>query len=308
VNSFFEILSPSFVLRNSLYSSLLIGLTVPPVGVFLVLGQRSILALTLPQVSTLGVALVVWLGSFFGVHFASGEGGGGFLAWALFGSMAAMSLALAWQWLLERRLNSSPESESGGMYAFAAALTLALAASRRVSELGLLDRLKGEILAVPTSLLILQSAGFAVILLTVFLFSRPFQFVLFDRMLCYASGLPADLLYMLITVLVAGTIALGGLCAGPLTVFAFLILPPLSCLPFVKNLRTLYWSSAFVGIACAFVGFWASYAWEDWNLPIPAAQISLLGLLWLIARLLALLRFRSRRQSSKSLPTSDVQN
>ncbi|MEI6233096.1 MAG: metal ABC transporter permease [Planctomycetota bacterium] len=287
MNSFFEILSPSFVLRNSLYSSLLIGAAVPPVGVFLVLGRRSILALTLPHVSTLGVALVVWLGSFAGVQFASGEGGGSFFAWALLGSLVAMAAALGWQWLLEKRLNSSAESESGAIYAVAAAATLALAASRRVTELGLLDRLKGEILAVPNTLLMLQATGFAVAMLTIFVFARPFQFLMFDRTLCYSSGLPADLLQAMMTALIAGMIALGGLCAGPLTVFAFLILPPLACLPFVKSVRTLYWLSAATGAVCAFAGFWASYAWEEWNLPIPAAQILLLGCVWCAGRCVA---------------------
>jgi ABC-type Mn2+/Zn2+ transport system permease subunit len=289
VNSLFEILSPSFVLRNSVYSSLLIGAAVPPVGVFLVLRRQSILALALPQVSTLGVALIVWLGSFFGVHFASGAGGS-FLIWALAGSISAMVVALVWQWIIERRLNTAAESESGAIYAVAAALVLALAASRRVTELGLLDRLKGEILAVPASLLLLQLIGFALILLTIYVLARPIQFMLFDRMLCWASGLPADLLGFVITSIIAITIALGGLCAGPLTVFAFLILPPLTCLSFVNKLRTLYWSSAVVGLLCAFFGFWASYALDDWNLPVSAAQVALLGAVWTFGRLIKVIK------------------
>ena len=288
MNSLIEILNPHFVLRNALYSSLLIGAAVPPIGVFLVLGRRSILALTLPQVSTLGVALVVWLGSFFGAHFTAPDAGGTFLFWALLGSVGAMTAVLCWQGLIQKRLGAATDTESGAMYAVAAALTLSLAASGRVSELGLLDRLKGEILAVPTTLLIMQAAGFFIAITALIVLARPLQFLLFDRVLCHASGLPADWLSAVMMALIAGTIALGGLCAGPLTVFAFLTLPALTALPFVNNLKTLYWTAAALGIVCAFLGFWASYALEDWNLPIPAAQISLLGMLWIASRCVAL--------------------
>lgn len=288
MNSLLEILHPTFVLRNAFYSSLLIGAAVPPVGVLLVLGRRSILALTLPQVSTLGVALVVWLGSFFGARFTAPHAEGAFLFWALLGSVGAMTAVLSWQGLVNKRLGAATDTESGAMYAVAAALTLTLAASGRVAELGLLDRLKGEILAVPSTLLILQAAGFFVAIAVLMFCGRPLQFLLFDRVLCHASGLPADWLSAVMTALIAGTIALGGLCAGPLTVFAFLTLPALTALPFVKSLKTLYWSGAAIGIVCAFLGFWASYALEDWNLPIPAAQISLLGLLWIASRCVAL--------------------
>jgi ABC-type Mn2+/Zn2+ transport system permease subunit len=290
MNSLFEILNPHFVLRNALISSLLIGAAVPPVGVFLVVGRRTILALTLPQVSTLGVALVVWLGSFLGVHFTAPEASAAFTFWAVVGSLGAMAAALSWQALLERKLNALGDAESGAIYALATALTLALAASRRIPELGLLDKLKGEVLAVPDALLTCQAAGFAVAMALLIVLARPLQFLLFDRTLCYSSGLPADFLGAVMTCLIGAAIALGGLCAGPFTVFAFLILPPLAFLPFVRSVTRLYVSSSVIGVLCAFIGFWISYSWEDWNLPISAAQIILLGLVWIIARTFKLAR------------------
>jgi hypothetical protein len=42
------------------------------------------------------------------------------------------------------------------------------------------------------------------------------------------------------------------------------------------------------------LGFWASYALEDWNMPIPAAQISLLGAMWLLSRCVSLAMPRAR--------------
>ena len=49
-----EILAPDFLLRNSVYISLLIGLTCPLVGVFLVLRRLVFMGVALPQVSSCG--------------------------------------------------------------------------------------------------------------------------------------------------------------------------------------------------------------------------------------------------------------
>src|SRR5438094_916797 len=150
MDSLLDILSPGFALRNSLYASLLIGIFVPLLGVHLVIAKRSILALALPQISTLGVALTVWLSSVYGFRVLLDEDHSGwFLAAALGGALSAMALAMGWEHLMTTRLRSPEDSESGALYAVAAALTLAIAASRRVPELGMLDVLRGEILAVP---------------------------------------------------------------------------------------------------------------------------------------------------------------
>ena len=75
-------------------------------------------------------------------------------------------------------------------------------------------------------------------------------------------------------------IGAGGLCAGPLGVFAFLVLPVLSVYPFTHSLRTLAILSSATGAVCAFIGFYLSYALDDWNLPVTAAQVIVLGAVW----------------------------
>src|SRR6516162_4488190 len=61
-----EILSPDFLLRNSVYTSVLIGFACPLVGVYLVLRRLIFMGVALPQISSTGVAvalsLPVWLG------------------------------------------------------------------------------------------------------------------------------------------------------------------------------------------------------------------------------------------------------
>jgi zinc transport system permease protein len=296
--SLLEILSPDFVLRNSLYSSVLIGAVVPMAGIYLVVGRRTILALMLPQVSTAGVALMLWAGSSLGLSLVSEHHSETFLFLALTGAIIAMAGALSFQFLIDRVLQTPSDSESGAVYALAAALTLAIAASNVVPELGLLDVLRGEILAVPTRLLLWQVAGFTLVVVLLLSMRHSLNFVLFDRVLSFTAGLPANTLSGITTGVIALTIALGGLCAGPLTIFAFLVLPSLTVLPLVRHMRGMYIGSAIIGVVSAFGGFWLSYSIQEWTLPIPAAQIGLLSIFWLISRGLSL-QFRSRSASSQ---------
>src|ERR1039457_3249775 len=61
-----QILSPDFLLRNSVYTSVLIGFACPLVGVFLVLRRLVFMGVALPQISSTGVAIALcvpmWLG------------------------------------------------------------------------------------------------------------------------------------------------------------------------------------------------------------------------------------------------------
>ena len=91
LQTLFEILDPAFVLRNSLYSSVLVGAVVPLAGIYLVIGRRTILALMLPQVSTAGVAVMLWTRGIFGLNLAADHHSGSFLMLGLTGAMLAMA-------------------------------------------------------------------------------------------------------------------------------------------------------------------------------------------------------------------------
>src|SRR6185369_17807154 len=51
-----EILSPDFLLRNSIYISLLVGLVCPLVGVYLTLRRLIFMGVAVPQISSCGIA------------------------------------------------------------------------------------------------------------------------------------------------------------------------------------------------------------------------------------------------------------
>src|SRR2546423_15603455 len=56
MNTLREILSPDFLLRNSIYISLLVGLVCPLVGVYLTLRRLIFMGVALPQISSCGIA------------------------------------------------------------------------------------------------------------------------------------------------------------------------------------------------------------------------------------------------------------
>src|SRR5258706_2157822 len=72
-----QILSPDFLLRNSLYASMLIGFGCPLVGVYLVLRRLVFMGVALPQISSTGVAvalsLPLWLNIKLSEHGSHGE-------------------------------------------------------------------------------------------------------------------------------------------------------------------------------------------------------------------------------------------
>src|SRR6266704_264115 len=51
-----EILDPHFLLRNSVYASLLVGFACPLAGVYLVLRRLIFMGVALPQISSAGIA------------------------------------------------------------------------------------------------------------------------------------------------------------------------------------------------------------------------------------------------------------
>ena len=68
-----EILAPDFLLKNSIYVTLLIGLMCPVIGCYLILRRLVFLGVALPQVASAGVAVTlalhVWVGSESAFHF-----------------------------------------------------------------------------------------------------------------------------------------------------------------------------------------------------------------------------------------------
>jgi ABC-type Mn2+/Zn2+ transport system permease subunit len=292
-----EILAPEFLLRNSVYMSLLIGLACPLVGVFLVLRRLVFLGLALPQVSSCGIACAFALHTW-GIipHMEDTEHGLAFM-----GSTVLTLLVLALLSLLERRGGGYVEGRIGTAYALAGAWSILLLVMNPYGEHGLLQRLRGEIIAVSDRDLTITAIAFGLVFLLLFLFRKELLLVSFDREMAVALRKNVAFWDALLFLVIGVTISLAVLSVGPLVTFGFLLIPALMAHLLARNIwQFILWAPA-IGAMAALAGFSLAYRWE-W--PVGATDVALLGVLYLVVFLLkkALVKRPAFRQFHTRFP------
>ena len=291
MDSLRQILSPDFLLRNSVYTSVLIGFACPLVGVFLVLRRLVFMGVALPQISSTGVAVALsvpmWLGLLQPQHAAHTEHILAFAGSMLF-TLAAI-LVLAFQ---ERRGCGLPEGRLGTAYVVAAALSIILLSKNRYGEVGWLDLMKGEVITIDNADLAMTAITLAVVLLALGLFNKELMLVSFDRAMAITLGKNVVFWDVLLYVLIGLTVSMAVLSVGPLIAFGFLLIPALTAHLFARNMRQFAVLAPLFGGVAAFIGFWLAY---QWDLPVGPTDVVLLGALYAVAWLAAKLSKGSSR-------------
>ena len=274
-----QILSPDFLLRNSVYTSVLIGVACPLVGVFLVLRRLVFMGVALPQISSTGVAVALsipfWLGAVPGAHAPHTEHLLAFAGATVFSLGAILVLAF-----LERRGRGQPEGNLGAAYVVAAALSILLLSQNRYAEVGWLDLMKGEIIVVDNADLAITATTLAVVLSVLGLFYKELLFVSFDRAMAITLGKNVVFWDVLLYLLIGLTVSMSVMSVGPLISFGFLLIPPLTAHLFARNMRQFTIIASLLGGIVSFMGFWLAYQW-DW--PIGPTDVVLLGLVYGVA-------------------------
>jgi len=298
MESLHQILSPDFLLRNSLYTSLLVGLACPLVGIFLVMRRLAFMGVALPQISSTGIAFAlscpVWLGfnpaSFSPqtVHMQAFAGS------VVFSLVAILTLAF-----MERRGRGQLEGRLGTAYVVAGALSILLLAQNPSAEIGLLDMLKGEVIAVSNVDLLMTAALLALVLVVLSLFQKELLLVSFDRDMASVLRKKIVLWDVLLYILIGLTVSMAVLSVGPLISFGFLLIPALIAHLFSGNMRQFTVISSLIGGAAAFTGFYVAYRWD---MPVGPTDVVLLGILytssWVLLRLIQAARSLSARLSN----------
>jgi len=289
-----EILSPDFLLRNSVYTSVLIGFACPLVGVFLVLRRLVFMGVALPQISSTGVAVALsvpmWLGATQPEHAAQSEHLFAFIGSTVFSLAAILILAF-----LERRGRGHPEGRLGAAYVVAAALSILLLSKNRYAEIGWLDLLKGEIITISNFDLALTAATLAAVLVVLGWFSKELLLVSFDRAMAVTLGKKVWFWDVLLYLLIGLTVSMAVLSVGPLISFGFLLIPALTAHLFAKDMRQFAILASLVGGASAFAGFWIAY---QWDCPIGPTDVVLLGIIYALG-------FAAKKLASLFQPKSE---
>jgi ABC-type Mn2+/Zn2+ transport system permease subunit len=271
-----EILSPDFLLRNSVYTGVMVGFICPLVGVYLVLRRLVFMGVALPQISSTGVAvalsLPLWLGFNVTEHGGHSEHLLAFVGSTVFSLIAILVLAF-----MERRGRGLPEGRLGTAYVVAAALSILLLSKNRFGEAGWLDLLKGELIAISNFDFALTAIALAVVLVVLGIFHKELLLVSFDRALAVTLRKNVVLWDAVMYLLIGFTVSIAVLSVGPLVAFGFLLIPVLTVRLFARNMQQFTIIASVVGGVASFLGFWIAYRWD---LPVGPTDVVLLGLIY----------------------------
>jgi ABC-type Mn2+/Zn2+ transport system permease subunit len=273
-----QILSPDFLLRNSVYTSVLVGFACPLVGVFLVLRRLVFMGVALPQISSMGVAAALsvpmWLGFLQPEHAPHSEHLYAFVGSTVFGLGAILLMAF-----LERRGRGSPEGRLGTAYVVAAALSIIILSKNRFGEVGWLDLMKGEVITIDNVDLAMTGITLALVLSVLGLFHKEILFVSFDRTMALTLGKNIVFWDIVLYLLIGLTVSVAVLSVGPLIAFGFLLIPALISHLFAQTMRQFTIVASLVGGASSFVGFWFAYKYD---LPVGPTDVVVLGLIYFL--------------------------
>jgi ABC-type Mn2+/Zn2+ transport system permease subunit len=273
-----QILSPDFLLRNSVYTSVLIGFACPLVGVYLVLRRLIFMGVALPQISSTGVAVALSLPMFLNIQLPSHaahseiEHTVAFCGATIFSLAAILILAF-----MERRGRGLPEGRLGTAYVVAAALGILLLSKNRFGEAGWLDLLKGEIITISNFDLTATALALALVLGVLGIFHKELLLVSFDRVLAVTLRKNVVFWDAVMYLLIGFTVSIAVLSVGPLISFGFLLIPVLTVRLFARNMRQFTIVASIFGGVASFVGFWIAY---QWDLPVGPTDVVLLGIIY----------------------------
>jgi ABC-type Mn2+/Zn2+ transport system permease subunit len=271
-----EIFDPHFLLRNSVYISLLIGFVCPLVGVYLVLRRLVFMAVALPQVSSCGIAFAFALHAWHLIpHLEEqSEHGLAFAGASLFTLLTILLLTF------QDRKQRDIDGRIGSFYVLAGAWSILLLLKNPYGEHGLLERLRGEIIAVANVDLILTASVFLVVIVCLLVFQKELLLVSFDPEMALSLGKNARAWDALLFVMIGLTISLAVLSTGPLVTFGFLILPPLTARHFTRTMTQFALASSVIGGFSAVAGFALAY---EWDLPVGPTDVALLGCIYALS-------------------------
>jgi len=285
-----EVLSPDFLLRNSIYVSLLIGLVCPLVGTYLVLRRLIFMGVALPQISSCGIAFAFALHAWHVVPHLEDRSEN---TLAFGGSLIFTLAALLILTVLQRRFSGLAEARIGTAYVLAGAWSILLLVKNPYGEHGLLDRLRGEIIAVSDTDLAMTAAAFGIVAVLLILFRKEFLLVSFDPEMALTLRKNVVAWDSLLFLLIGLTVSMSVLSVGPLVTFGFLLIPPLIARALARSMVQFAVIGCIVGVISAFAGFCLAY---HWDVPVGPTDVALLGVIYLlVAGTQSLWRLSQRR-------------
>ena len=292
-----EIFHPDFLLRNSVYISLLVGFACPLVGGYLLVRRMVFMGVALPQISSCGIAFAFALQGWGLVPHAHDTAEEHVLA--LLGSLAFTLISILVLTILQRRGRGTVEGRLGALYVLAGAWSILLLVKNPFGEHGMLDLLRGEIIAVSNSELLLTACVVVSVVVPLCVFNKEFLLISFDPEMAVTLKKRVRAWDGLLFSLVGLTVSVSVLSVGPLVTFGFLLIPPLIAHQLTRTMKQFLTVASGIGGVSAIIGFALAYRWD---LPVGATDVALLGILLVISFVLkAVVGVAAKRQPHRSL-------
>lgn len=147
----------------------------------------------------------------------------------------------------------------------------------------LMTYLFGNILTVPTYDIYLIISVDVIIISFILLFYKEFLAMCFDEEFTEASGVPSNVLYMLLLCLIALTVVSMIKVVGIILIIAMLTIPASISSKLTYNVKYLMLLSCIIGIILSIFGLYISF---KFNLPSGATIILIMGISYIIINLI----------------------
>ncbi|MHB8481359.1 MAG: metal ABC transporter permease [Nitrospiria bacterium] len=258
------------LLYNGILACTLAALISSFLGVFIVLKRIVFVSAALSQVSALGIALSILVGSFLGVRLSDSEQAGFISIPAMVSFLFAVAgaLLLAIQ-VGERKITR--ESIVGISYVLPAGLVLLILDKVAVETHEIDNILFGNAVFVSNKQLLLLVLAAVLILIIHGLLHKEFLFSSFDPDSASAMGLRAVTFNQLLYFTFALAISISISAIGALPVFSFMVIPATGALLLSDHIKRVFWLATFFGIFSALAGFYLSFVY---SLPTGSAMLA----------------------------------
>ncbi len=295
IDAWRELLDAAPFLLDPLLAGLLIGSLAPLIGGYFLLRRILFLGVTIPQVSSAGIAFALLAQGLGWFGMAADPHGGN--AIPLIGSLLFTTIAVIALGTIAHRKPGFSDVAIGFTFAVASALSFLLLSQNPIAEAGMLNLLKGEIIAIGRRDLAGTAIAWTISIATLLFLHKEFLLVSYDREFAVALRKPVAAYDLIFHIVAALAISLCVLTVGPVTTFGYLILPPMIALLFPLGMSRFFLLSSLIGMIASVVSLAAAFLLD---LPVGPTTVAALALAWLlgwIARRIAQFPSRSRGRS-----------
>ena len=261
-------LSAALLFKDALYGALVLSVVRATLGVYVVLRRIVFVGAAIAELSSMGIALALWLG---GMGWATSASSHPVAFALLFALAGAMFFGIGGG----ARSGVPPDATIGVTYAVAAALGILLIAKAKTGEAHDIF-LQGNILGITRSDVYVLLAVSVPVLVAHLAFYKEFLFVSFDRETARTLGYNVTFWNLFLYFTLGLVIAFAMQFAGVMLVFNYLVLPAVTGMLIARSMGGIFVVAILSALLASFVGFSLSVPFD---LPSGPAIIAVSGAL-----------------------------